>query len=46
VQLTVLFDAATNGGRLDWKDIIPLVDGKPNLLVLARTDKGLVVLLC
>jgi hypothetical protein len=40
IELEVLFDAALNGGRLDWTDVIPKLDGKGPLLVLARTDKG------
>jgi hypothetical protein len=41
----VLFDAALNGGVLDWKDVIPKMDGHGPLLVIARTDKGYVVVI-
>jgi hypothetical protein len=40
MELEVLFDAALNGGRLDWADVVPKIDGQGPLLVLARTDKG------
>jgi hypothetical protein len=45
IELEVLFDAALNGGRLDWTDVIPKLDGKGPLLFIARTDKGFMVLL-
>jgi hypothetical protein len=45
IELEVLFDAALNGGRLDWKDVIPCIDGQGPLLLVARTDKGYAVLL-
>jgi hypothetical protein len=41
----VLFDAKLNGGRLDWADVIPKIDGQGPLLMLARTNKGYVMLL-
>jgi hypothetical protein len=44
MELEVLFDVALNGGRLDWADVVPKIDGKGPLLVLARTDKGYVTL--
>jgi hypothetical protein len=40
IELEVLFDAAHKGGRLDWADVIPMIDGQGPLLVVARTDKG------
>jgi hypothetical protein len=40
----VLFDAVLNGGRLDWADVVPKIDGQGPLLIIARTDKGCVVL--
>jgi hypothetical protein len=42
IELEVLFDAAFNGGRLDWADVIPNVQGRGPLLVIARTNKGFV----
>jgi hypothetical protein len=42
IELEVLFDAALNGGRLDWADVIPRIDGKGPLLMIARTEKGYV----
>jgi aminopeptidase-like protein len=42
IEYEVLFDAAQNGGRLDWADVIPRIEGQGPLLVLAHTDKGYV----
>jgi hypothetical protein len=44
IELEVLFDAALNGGRLDWKDVMPRIEGRGPLLLVAYTDKGYVVL--
>jgi hypothetical protein len=44
IELEVLFDAALNGGRLDWADVILKMDGQGPLLFVARTDKGYVLL--
>jgi hypothetical protein len=43
IGLEVLFDAALNGGRLDWKAVIPHIDVQGPLIVLARTKKGYVI---
>jgi hypothetical protein len=45
IELEVLFDAALNDGRLNWRDVLPRIDGQGPLVVLARTDKGYVLMI-
>ena len=40
IELEVLFDAAHNGGVLDWADVIPKIDGQGLCCLLRARTRG------